>query len=128
MTKQEGLLTIRGLELKVNLGWRDKELLEPQAIMLDVDIYLPEPPKACQTDDLQDSVCYAELINKIRQRLGNNKYRLIERLATEIFDVIAPEMPETARLRVQVTKKPKIDGLTGGVSYTCLKSCQVDQK
>lgn len=114
-----GLLTVRGLELKVNLGWRDKELMDPQSVMLDFEVSFYTAPKACTTDHLADTLCYAVIIEDIRTHLNNKKYRLIEHLSQDIQQRIIPYLPAFAHLRVTVTKKPKIEGLVGGVSYSC---------
>lgn len=121
MTKLQGLLQVRGLDLRVNLGWRDKELSEPQSVLLDIDIFYPDPPKACTSDELEDTICYADLIEKIRTQLADKKFRLIEHLSNDIYQIIEPHVPDEARLMVKITKKPKIEGLTGGVSYSCFK-------
>ncbi len=121
MTKLQGNLDINGLELYVNLGWRDKELLEPQAIMLDLQIIFYGAPAAVVSDDLKDTLCYAELIEKIRTHVANKQYRLIEHLSAEIYEIVAAKAPATATSFVRLTKKPKIKGLNS-VTFTCFKS------
>lgn len=110
-------IVVRGLELQANLGWRDKELLQPQAIMLDLELYFSKKPKATQTDDLKDTVCYATLIEKIRDKIASKKYRLLEHLTEEVADVISDNIKNIA-FKVTIIKKPNIQGLVGGVSYT----------
>lgn len=114
-----GELQIRGLELQTNLGWRDKELLTPQAIVLDFDILYKNAPAAITTDNLNDTLCYAELIEQIRAKIAAKKYRLIEHLCHDVFQIILSHLSAGAFLRVSVTKKPKIDGLNGGVTFSC---------
>ena len=114
-----GLLNVSGLELQVNLGWRNQELMEPQAVMLDFAITYANAPAACTSDHLEDTLCYAVIIEEIRAHLKDKKYRLIEHLSNEIYKLITPHLPTNTTLSVTITKKPKIDGLLGGVSFTC---------
>ncbi len=115
--KLHSALFVRDLELSVNLGWRHKERSSEQGVLLDLDIWLPKPPKACETDELDDTVCYAELSDKIRKGIGDTKYRLIEHLSRDIYQIVKKELPKKSRLIVRLTKFPKIDGLVGGVSF-----------
>jgi len=110
-------LFVRALELNVNLGWRRKERSKEQSVLLDLDIRLPKPPKACVTDELDDTVCYASLSDQIRAELGDKKYRLIEHLSRDIYDIVIKQLPKKSRLIVRITKFPKIKGLIGGVSF-----------
>lgn len=117
-----GTLRIKELELKVNLGWRDKEQLSPQAIMCDIEVYFNNEPEAANTDDLADTICYDKLIQKIRAHISPKSYRLVEHLAKEIYDIVKNELPAQGVAIVSVTKKPKIEGLIGGVTYTVYPS------
>jgi FolB domain-containing protein len=120
MTNLHSHLSIRGLDLRVNLGWRSKERAEEQAILLDMDIAFPEPPKACETDHLRDSVCYAAITETIRKQLGDKKFRLVEHLSRDIYHIVKPLLPITATLMVRVTKFPNryIAGLTNGICFS----------
>jgi dihydroneopterin aldolase len=114
----DSTLFVRGVELSVNLGWRRQERAHEQAVLLDIDIKFAAPPSACQTDTLDETVCYATLISKIREQIVNKDYRLIEHLSAEIYSIIKPDLPTDAKLQIRITKYPKITGLTGGVCFT----------
>ncbi len=101
-------LFVRALELNFNFGWRRKERSKEQGVLLDLDIRLPKPPKACVTDELDDTVCYASLSDQIREELGDKKYRLIEHLSRDIYDIVIKQLPKKSRLIVRITKFPKI--------------------
>lgn len=113
-----GRLTIHGVELCVYLGWPDNERIDPQMVLLDMDIRLPSAPKACFTDHLDDTFCYSELITAIHHHMVNRAFHLIEHLALDIHQLIKPRLPHSCTLSVRITKHPKIQGLTGGVSFT----------
>jgi len=110
-------LHVRRLELNVNLGWRSQERKQEQAIELDLDIQYPSLPKACETDDLQDTVCYAQLTDAIRQQISHKNYRLVEHLSAEIYTIAKAHLPQETKLMVRLTKYPKIEGLIGGVCF-----------
>lgn len=116
--KLQGWLQVKDLELKVNLGWRDKEQLEPQAILCNFEILFENEPSATLTDNLADTICYDNLIKKIRQQIADKKYRLIEHLAKEIYNIVKANLPQNTHAKVTIAKKPKIEGLLGGVTYT----------
>lgn len=115
--KTHSTLFIRDLELNINLGWRTAERKLEQAVLLNMEIHFPKQPKACASDNLDDTVCYADLINEIRQKIAKKHYRLIEHLSAEIFQIAKSFLPSRSKLSVAITKYPKIDGLRGGVSF-----------
>lgn len=118
MTKPASSLLISGLELSVHLGWPEEERLQKQTVLLDVDIWFPEPPKACVSDRLDDTVCYANLINEIHKKTKARKFRLIEHLASEVYKTIKSLLPEKTRVIVRVNKTPDVQGLKGSVRFS----------
>lgn len=117
LKKIHSMLQLRGLELSVNLGWRKKERGAEQAVLLDIDIHFPHAPQACLTDDLQDTVCYAQLIQAIRLQSASKHFHLIEHLATDIYHFVKTHLPTNTKISVRITKYPKIAGLTGGACF-----------
>jgi dihydroneopterin aldolase len=109
---------ISGLELCVFLGWPEAERIDEQVVLLDIEITLPTPPEACATDELNDTVCYADIITEIHNRIGTRVFKLIEHLCYEIYQLIKPSLPIDAKLSIHLTKHPKIQGLTGGVCFS----------
>jgi dihydroneopterin aldolase len=112
-------LQIRGLTLPINLGWRDKEREHEQLVLLDFELKFKDLPKACTTDQLKDTVCYATLIKTLREELNDGSFRLVEHLAYEIHRILKSQLPKDISLTVHITKHPKIKGLTGGVCFSC---------
>lgn len=110
-------LHIHSLELNLNLGWRTKERALEQAIFLDMDIHFPTPPEACHTDDLDDTVCYAKLIEEIREKTSAKQYKLVEHLSADIYHLAKKHMPVNACINIRITKYPQIAGLKNGVSF-----------
>lgn len=110
-------LLIQGLELNLNLGWRSKERGTEQAVFMDMDMRFKEVPEACTSDNLQDTTCYAELIEKIRAYTEAKPYRLIEHLTKDIYTLAKKNLPKDTELTVRITKFPRIDGLQQGVCF-----------
>ena len=111
-------LLIRGLELSVYLGWPEDERQAPQTVYLDIEIGFKDAPKACLTDNLDDTFCYAILINHLKETISTKKFRLIEYLGHEIHQFIQSQLSTFSRVTVRITKHPEIPGLTGGVCFS----------
>ncbi len=111
-------LSINQLNLFVSLGWPENERLDKQAILLDAKVTYPTPPKACDTDQLEDTVCYSDLINALRPPLEAKTFHLIEHLAQDAYDILKSMLPLGSLITVSVLKHPAILGLAGGVTFS----------
>lgn len=111
-------LSLRGLELSVRLGWPDNERKEPQTVQVDIDIAFPSPPKACETDHLDDTFCYAKLSALMREKIAARSIHLIEYLSHEIYHIVKSTLPPDTKITVRIYKHPKIEGLTQGVCFS----------
>ena len=110
-------LFIQGLELRVYLGWPDDERSQKQVVLLDVDIWFAKPPDACVTDKLDDTICYASLIQFIHDHLAERTFHLIEHLTQTIYHLIKSQLSDQTKTHVRITKHPDIAGLTRGVCF-----------
>lgn len=110
-------LRIRAVELLVHLGWEDEEREQQQIILLDIDVKFNQPPQACVSDDLADTFCYAELITFLRKHISNQYFKLVEHLTKEIYTLIKTQI-KNARIKINLTKHPNVEGLTGGVTFS----------
>lgn len=109
-------LFINGLELELFLGWPNEERMRKQIVTLDIDITYPAVPRACLSDDLKDTICYRELIEKLRAKIGDHKFHLIEHVTQEVYNAINTMLPTGCLISVSLTKHPQIQGL-GGVTF-----------
>ena len=98
MTNKSSLF-INGLELELFLGWPNEERMRKQIVTLDLDIVYPATPAACTSDDLKGTVCYRELIEKLRAHIGERKFHLIEHVTQEVYDTLKTELPKGTRLK-----------------------------
>jgi len=97
-------LIIADLRLWVHLGWGEEEKLYPQMVSIDIEVIFKNPPKAITTDYLEDTICYAQLVQKVREVCAGGRFNLIERLVGDIHDAL-PHLFNIG-LRCSITKTP----------------------
>lgn len=113
------ILEFRRARLAVRLGCSDAERAAPQAVDLDLAVRFAALPPACASDRLEDTVCYADLIEAARTRVAGREFRLVEHLARELFTALRPLVPADAGLWLRATKlAPPVEGLAGGVAFS----------
>ena len=113
------ILEFRRARLAVRLGCFAEERAAPQAVDLDLAIAFAAPPPACASDRLDETVCYADLIELARQTVAGREFHLVEHLAHELFARLRPLVPADARLWLRVNKvAPPVEGLAGGVAFS----------
>lgn len=110
-------MTLSGLELSVYLGWMEAERLQKQNVILDINICFLNPPKACLTDDLSDTVCYNALVNTIKELFSAKKFKLVEHLGAELYQTIKLAVASEAKINVWIKKQPAIPNLTDGITF-----------
>lgn len=112
-------LEIRSLVLGVHLGCGAEERREPQDVSFSVAFRFHEAPLGCKTDELSDSICYADAAQVISETIAGREFKLIEFLATEIFDGLKKLSGGQALVRLEVHKlNPPVEHLRGGSVYT----------
>lgn len=110
-------LHLNEIELFVHLGWPEEERKQPQAVRVNIEVEFETPPDACETDQLEDSFCYAALIKKIQENTTNKQFRLIEHLGCDIYKLLKTILP-SSQVRVKICKYPKLTGFSGPVYFT----------
>ena len=110
-------LTLKRLELAVTLGWPDAERRQKQLIYLDIHLRFLEKPKACESDQLADTICYNHLTEQLFTQLADKKFHLLEHLIQSLYEMIRSHLPQTVQLALRVTKYPDIPGLKEGVAF-----------
>lgn len=111
-------LEIRDLVVGVRLGCEAEERRVPQEVAFTVAFRFHLQPEACHSDELADTVCYADVSQLIEDVIRDREFHLIEYLAAEIFTRLSARFESRALLRLQVHKlRPPVDGLRGGSIY-----------
>ena len=104
-----------GLSLSVYLGWGEVERSHPQPICCDIRLRFRTPPQACQSDQLEDTYCYARCVKRAQQA-AEAPARLIEALAQRILEAVDAEFGGSGFTAVRLTKlhPPHLQALVGG--------------
>jgi dihydroneopterin aldolase len=101
-------LNLESLAVDCIIGDLPEERLRPQRLTVDVSLRLPDA--AADSDDLADTVDYAELAEKIRRALVAAECRMIERAAKIVLGLCL-ENPLVASAGVKVVKRGAVPGL-----------------
>ncbi len=116
-TSATSSLTLNGLQLSVFLGVYPEEKIRQQTVQIDARIRFPEPPLACQTDRLEDTFCYDEIIKYLKEKLAARRFQMVENFAQTLYELLKEFFPAGVALSVRVTKQPSILELTQGVTF-----------
>jgi dihydroneopterin aldolase len=114
-----GVLEVRAVRLRARLGWSAEERSRPQAIDLSLRVEFAGLPQACETDELGDTACYAQLVERARSVCAAREFRLVEHLAQILIRELRELVPKGAALELTVSKPhTPVVGLRGGVHFT----------
>jgi len=91
------------------LGVPDWERLKPQTIILDIEIGY-DLSKSCQSDAIADTVDYGEVVNRVRETLKENSFKLVEALAEHVCQLILKEF-KAESVKIKVAKPAVLPGL-----------------
>lgn len=112
-------LSLNDLSLFVHLGCSTKERFALQEVTLSVEMEFLKPPPGEKTDRLEDTLCYGEICNTLKNFVKIRHFQLIEKMARECLSLLRKKYPSTL-IRLTLHKKnPPVEGLSGGVKYTC---------
>ncbi len=112
-------LTLHGLRLPVHLGCSAEERLRPQFVRFDVTVRFSSLPEGCETDRLEQTVCYARLSEILSNVCQAREYQLIEKLGWDAFRAVREIIPTQDQLTLNVVKeRPPVASLEGGASFT----------
>ena len=103
------ILCLEGLEVPCVIGDLPEERLREQRLSVDVALEL-DLSAAAASDALADTVDYAALTRRIRERLRGTKCRLVERAAALALEECLADS-RVARATVSVRKSGCVPGL-----------------
>lgn len=95
-------LHIRDLMLRCIIGLNDWEREKKQDIMINITLYA-DLKTACQSDNIEDTVDYKTIKQKVVDMAEASSYMLVERLAQHIADICL-ENPRVQRVKVAIGK------------------------
>lgn len=124
---------IRGVEVRAVIGVYAWERTAPQALRLDLEIALPDA-KACRSDRLEDTVDYAQVVERVREELARKQFALVEAAAERVAQIVLGEFG-AHRVKVSIAKLGFMPGVAElGVTmerravtdYAEVQSCKVE--
>ena len=112
-------MRVNNFSVQTHLGCTEKERADTQEVLLSAYMQFKEPLLGEKTDDLKQTVCYAEICAELKSVAQNGEYQLVEKLARDCVQRLKQKYP-TALVQMSAHKlHPPVQGLTGGVEYTC---------
>ena len=116
------IFSLNRLELAVHLGYYTPERKSLQPVEVSARLYFPEAPE-CVRDDHGKFIDYAKLADIMQAVVAAREFRLLEYLATELFDALRQFLDARGCAEVKIwlraTKRnAPVPHLTGGASFT----------
>jgi dihydroneopterin aldolase len=112
-------LLIQDLSLQVSLGCSAEERATLQEVRFSLELHFSKTPQACVSDQLSDTVCYAELSKIITTVCEVQSYQTVEHLACRSFEELRKSIDPEIKIKVTAHKiRPPVPSLKGGVFFT----------
>jgi dihydroneopterin aldolase len=102
---------IRDLNLEATLGIYEHEKIYPQPIVINIDLSVPEQG-APLNDDHHNVVCYASVVERIKEIIAAGHVHLVETLA-EMIAAACLEDERVSSTRVRIEKPDAIPEAAG---------------
>jgi 7,8-dihydroneopterin aldolase/epimerase/oxygenase len=97
------------VSVQTKLGVPEWERLKLQTIILDIEICY-DLSKSCQSDRIEDTIDYGQVVARIRETLHENSFKLVEALAEHICQLILKEF-DAQKIKIKVSKPHVLAGL-----------------
>ncbi len=119
------LIFIEGFVGQTVIGIHETELHRPQPLQIDLCVGVPRA-RACDTDQIGDTVDYGELRVRLHTLLREHKVQLLEALAEQIAHIALVEF-HGHWVRVRIAKPRKFDDVQAvGVMIERRRSAAMD--
>ncbi|HLV00821.1 MAG TPA: dihydroneopterin aldolase [Acidobacteriota bacterium] len=93
-------ILIEGLQCQAYIGTTEDERKAPQPLSIDMELFL-DLKAAGSSDDLEDTVDYLALAQRVREIVLESRFSLLERLAEELStEILKSFVIEEIRLRL----------------------------
>ncbi len=111
-------LRVKDYRLLARIGCTADERELPQELSFTLKLCYTKDPLACSSDRIEDTLCYAELCEAIKDVVEAQSYSTIEFLTAKALQKVSLLVPLGAQLRLCTQKiAPPIAGLHGGASF-----------
>lgn len=108
-TSYMDIIFLHELKVKTLIGIYPWELNTAQTIQLDLEIGLVTS-LACRTDNIEDALDYAFIVQRINETLSQKHFSLLEALAEHIAQIVLTEF-KSPWIKVSVAKLSAIRGV-----------------
>lgn len=112
MAKTAYQLHLDTLEVQVHLGVPPAEMAILQTISIELKITFTKPPAACISDNIQDTVCYDDLCQKIIQFCQSRSFHLLEHLGHNLYHHLLADIKKYGNLWLKISKTSPCPGLS----------------
>jgi dihydroneopterin aldolase len=96
------IIFLQEVKVETRLGVPEWERMLPQTIVLDIELAMPHS-RSCETDAIEDTIDYGQIVAQIRETLAEKSFRLVEALAEDVCQLILKEFG-TPWVKVKVGK------------------------
>ena len=103
------IIFLQEVKVTTRLGVPDWERLKPQSILLDIKLAMPHS-ESCRTDAIADTIDYGDIVQRVRETLAEQSFRLVEALAEHVCQLILREFG-APWVRVRVAKPGILPGV-----------------
>ncbi len=97
-------IIIKGLKFFAFHGVNPEEKEQGQDFIFDIELYV-NMQRACESDNVEDTVSYAKVVKTVRRVFTAEKYDLLEKCARVVADAILDEYERVFMVDVTL-KKP----------------------
>ncbi|MEB3885997.1 dihydroneopterin aldolase [Lyngbya sp. CCY1209] len=113
-------IEITGLRYYGYVGYFPEEQALGQWFEVDLTLWL-DLSGVGKSDRLEDTLNYADVVERVRQLIETSKFKMIERLNTAIIEAVL-DMEMVQKVRSRVIKQPPIPGFGGHVAIDMTRS------
>ena len=115
-------IILTGIEIKGRHGCSEHERQHEQPFIVDAELYL-DLSRASKTDDLGDTVDYAQVISDIKKIVGGTPRNLIETVAQDICEILLRKYFLLEGLKITIHKPdPPIEEKFAGAAVQIVRS------
>lgn len=104
-------------DVEAHFGWGEAERELKQLIAVEIKIKFAAEPKACLTDNLQETYCYDGLIKAIHHHIDQGEFRLLEHLTYIVYQIVKKTINNAGAVSVSISKKFPILNTIGSAVF-----------
>ena len=94
---------IHDLQFPAIIGIMDHERLQRQTVSMDIE-FTTDISKAAASGNIEDTVSYAEVAERVTELAQNGEYLLVESLAEDSAQLILKSYPAIEQVTIKVAK------------------------